>query len=48
MFLLDQQGLEVSPDDHFKNGIRVDKWNTNYAWKKLREKVKTFETKDRC
>merc|ERR1719348_878215 len=33
------QDLEVSPKDHFHNGIRMSKWGTNYAWGKLREKV---------
>ena len=33
------QDLEVGAGDHFNNGIRMSKWGTNYAWKKLREKV---------
>jgi hypothetical protein len=32
--------LEVQAGDHFNNGIRMSKWGTNYAWKKLREKVR--------
>ena len=31
--------MEVGAGDHFNNGIRMSKWGTNYAWKKLREKV---------
>ena len=31
--------LEVGPDSHFLNGINMSVWGTNYAWKKLREKV---------
>jgi len=33
------EDLEVGAGDHFNNGIRMSKWGTNYAWKKLREKV---------
>merc|ERR1719509_368082 len=33
------EDLVVHPKDHFNNGIRMSKWGTNYAWKKLREKV---------
>jgi len=33
------KGLNVSPDDHFRNGINMSVWGTNYAWGKLREKV---------
>merc|ERR1712218_70827 len=31
--------LEVGSDSHFLNGINLSVWGTNYAWKKLREKV---------
>ena len=31
--------LEVGSDSHFSNGINMSVWGTNYAWKKLREKV---------
>ena len=34
------QGLFVKADDHFRNGINMSIWGTNYAWGKLREKVK--------
>ena len=37
--ILSVKELEVAADDHFNNGIRMSKWGTNYAWKKLREKV---------
>ena len=37
--ILSLKELEVAADDHFNNGIRMSKWGTNYAWKKLREKV---------
>merc|ERR1712106_485464 len=33
------EGLYVNPDDHFKNGINMSVWGTNYAWGKLREKI---------
>jgi len=33
------EGLYIKPDDHFRNGINMSIWGTNYAWKKLREKV---------
>lgn len=39
------QELEVGAGDHFNNGIRMSKWGTNYAWKKLREKVNKLEDK---
>jgi len=31
--------LEVGADSHFLNGINMSVWGTNYAWRKLREKV---------
>jgi len=31
--------LRVSPGDHFINGINMSIWGTNYAWRKLREKI---------
>jgi len=31
--------LEVGSESHFLNGINLSVWGTNYAWKKLREKV---------
>jgi len=31
--------LEVGAESHFLNGINMSVWGTNYAWKKLREKV---------
>ena len=34
------KGLEIDPNEYFKNGIHMSIWSTNYHWKKLREKVK--------
>merc|ERR1719461_2037785 len=31
--------LHVGSESHFSNGINMSVWGTNYAWKKLREKV---------
>ena len=33
------EDLHVGTDSYFLNGINVSVWSTNYAWKKLREKV---------
>eukprot|EP00092_Neocalanus_flemingeri_P081366 GFUD01101616.1.p1 GENE.GFUD01101616.1~~GFUD01101616.1.p1 ORF type:complete len:767 (-),score=189.44 GFUD01101616.1:111-2411(-) len=33
------EGLYVSAKDHFKNGINMSIWGTNYAWGRLREKI---------
>jgi len=33
------QGLHVDPQSHFKNGINMSIWGTNYAWGRLREKI---------
>jgi len=38
--------LEVGAGDHFNNWIRFKKWETNYAWKKLREKVDKTDWRD--
>jgi len=33
------QGLEISKDTYYDNGINMSIWSTNYHWKKLRETV---------
>ena len=33
------EGLEISRDSYYDNGINMSIWSTNYHWKKLREKV---------
>ena len=33
------EGLEISKDTYYDNGINMSIWSTNYHWKKLREKV---------
>jgi hypothetical protein len=33
------QGLEVSPVEHYQNGIEIGKWSTAYVWSKMREQV---------
>ena len=32
-------GIEISRDSYFHNGINMSIWSTNYHWRKLREKV---------
>jgi membrane metallo-endopeptidase-like protein 1 len=32
-------GLLISRDEYFKNGINMSIWSTNYHWRKLREKM---------
>merc|ERR1719266_155261 len=33
------EGLEVSPEKHYENGIEIGKWSTAYVWSKMREKI---------
>ena len=33
------EGLEISSDQYFQNGVNMSIWSTNRHWKKLREKV---------
>jgi len=33
------EGLEVSPEEHYENGIEIGKWSTAYVWSKMREKI---------
>lgn len=37
------QGLEISNETYFGNGINMSVWSTAYHWKKLREKVNKTE-----
>ena len=36
-------GLQISPTNYFQNGINMSIWSTNYHWKKLREKVCSYD-----